>query len=687
MKSIQNRFTRIIAVTIFLFSLFGGGLPVSAQSPIPGNGAQPGVISAPDPAAGQGAGLRNAADFLPNNGEMPSPSQVFAFHPGQAQPTIALSDPNLVAGTQSLAAPGIAAAVNVDDSENSDPTGWAVYEHQTPAQVLSTAGSTLRAVDLYVENPNPPYALTATYVSNSGSYAKTWWLIVDVTPTALLNFAVANSARITSLKTFNDPSVGGSVKFFAVLISNTGADAKGWWFYQGQSIAQLTALWQANSARIVQVNDYMKGATKYYAAVMVDNTGANNRDWWWYVDATIGQLTNSINANNARLIDLDIDPATGNYNAVMTSCSSGCPLWWWYVGIATSDLLNITAQDGARIIDAQSTSGCGDRCWSFVLINNSNAITSRVGQMLRATDGTKGLYLKQVNGPVLASLLDGTIFEPASTIKVAVHLYTARQLQAGSVTETSSIAKFSPPVSGSCPGNVSNGSESILTADQEMMFHSDNTRTRELADYFGTANINLMLNSVGASHTAINHIIGCGGPPENQTTLDDLGVIYEGVANAILVNPTYRSYFFDHEAGKAQFKAEGYDWTGLWSTDIPNLINQEAPPGMPAAVKAQFRNRMELAYKAGSYKICPNGNCSTYKDHISIFGYVSIPTCSAPWSNQYVFGTYIYNSTSDLTSSQAFNATKAELLREQIHNGLATFASCAYNTYLPDILH
>ena len=206
---------------------------------------------------------------------------------------------------------------------------------------------------------------------------------MDVTPASLLSFVTTNNARITVLKAFDDPA--GSVRFYAVMISNTGADAKTWWFYQGQTISSLTALWQANNARITQINSYVKNGVTLYDAVMIANTGADARSWWWYVNATPADISTHLSANNARLIDLDIDPATGNYNVIMDSCSGGCPMWWWYVGIPTSNLLNIAGQDGARIIDANSIGGCGDRCWSFILINNSNAITSRVGEMLRST--------------------------------------------------------------------------------------------------------------------------------------------------------------------------------------------------------------------------------------------------------------------------------------------------------------
>ena len=137
-------------------------------------------------------------------------------------------------------------AAGVDDRENSDLTGWYVYEHQTLAQVRSTASSlSLRVVDLYVETTAVPNLFTTIYVSNAGSYAKTWDpladLQVDVDPTTLYNYAVTNNLRITVLKAFNDPAPTGSVRFYAVMIANTGVDYKNWWFYQGQSISSLSA--------------------------------------------------------------------------------------------------------------------------------------------------------------------------------------------------------------------------------------------------------------------------------------------------------------------------------------------------------------------------------------------------------------------------------------------------------------
>lgn len=67
-------------------------------------------------------------------------------------------------------------------------------------------------------------------------------------------------------------------------------------------------------------------------------------------------------------------------------------------------------------------------------------------------------------------------------------------------------------------------------------------------------------------------------------------------------------------------------------------------------------------------------------DDISISGYAQIPFCTATGSRKYVFGIFIYNSTSDASSSATFDATKAELLREPIQAGLA---SCFRQVYLP----
>ncbi len=642
MNSVRSIIVRVMLLMGMVFSAAGAGPAVRAQTP------QPVLSPENDP----------AAFMAPAPVRLPQPAAFGGSPQAALAPTV---------------------TIDSDDRYNTTVTGWAVYLHQSPTDVANTINTGLRPIDITVETFSPSYLFTVVYVANAGAYNKGFYWYYGVDETTLNNAISSGNARIISLKPYDIG--GGQIRFAAVLISNTGADATAWYWYYGQSTSSLSALWASNHARITRVTSYVSGGQTYYAAVMVDNQNANYRGWYWYVNQSPASVSSLISTTGARLVDLDRDSTTGNFNIVLDVCGTSCPMWWWYYGVDTSQLLNIALQNGARLIDATTYAGCSGTCWAFLLINNSNAITSRVGEMLRSrTDGSVGLYLKQVNGPVLANLMDTTSFEPASTIKAAVHLYALRSVQAGTTSMATQIPKYFPPASGSCPISTVNGTEDLTTADREMMWHSDNTRTLELTNYYGTANINQMLNSLGMTSTSINHIIGCGGPIPDVTTLDNLARLYEGVATATFVDATRRALFYSQMAGKAEFAAEGYDWTGLWSTDIPNIINAEAPVGMPQALKTAFRNKMELAYKAGNYKICTNINCSTYVDHISIFGHAQVPFCDTSGPRQYVFGEFIYNATSDANSSNAFTATKAELLREQIHAGLA---SCFHQVYLP----
>jgi hypothetical protein len=575
--------------------------------------------------------------------------------------------------------PAIAHAI--DDRENAEPTAWYVYSGQTPADIASTASSrNLRAVDIAVDTVSPAQTFTVTYVSNTGSYQKTWWFFVDIDAETLSTQMAALTARPIALKAYDNGL--GQIRFAVVAIANAGDDDKAWWWWYDQTEDSLIAAYQMLDARITQITSYTANGATRYAALMLSNTGPDARYWWWYINQSGDDVAANLYNNQARLVDLDRDPATGNFNVVMTGCSTDCPLWWWWFGTNDTQMLANAAQTGARIIDATTWPGCGSLCYAYVLINNSNPITSRVGQLLRnGTDGAKGLYLKEIGGPVLANLAENWTFEPASAIKVVAHAYAMYGVQAGSAHLTDAITRYQPPGGTTCPGNTVIGNEPLGTAMAEMMRHSDNTRTREIIDHFGVANINANALLLGMTDTSINHVLGCGGPIPNQTTLQDLGLLYEKVADGTLLDTTNRATFYSLMAGKAQYQLEGSDWTGLWSTDIPALITQEAPADMPAALTSAWRDQMNLAYQAGNYKIC-DATCASYVDHVAIAGWARIPYCGAGGfaAREYVFGLFINNSTSDTTSGDTFNATRAELLREQIRAGLA---SCAANPPAP----
>ena len=305
---------------------------------------------------------------LPNATPLPGGGTAYSFpaRPNEPATPPDRGAPGFVSSTFGLPLAPVDAS---DDRENTEPTTWYVYEHQTPSEILDMATTNnLRVVDLSVESTAGAGQFSAVYVANTQTYAKAWWILVGVTPADLLAFVGTNNARIVSQKVLADATPGGDTRHYAVMISNTGADAKTWSFWDGKTTAELTDLWQANNARLVQVNSYVKNGSTVYAAVMIANTGADARTWWWYVNATVPDISTNLTANNARLLDLDQDPTTGNYNVIMTSCSGGCPAWWWYVGVPTSSLISTVTGVGARLIDVNTTAGCGDQCWSILMI-------------------------------------------------------------------------------------------------------------------------------------------------------------------------------------------------------------------------------------------------------------------------------------------------------------------------------
>ena len=87
------------------------------------------------------------------------------------------------------------------------------------------------------------------------------------------------------------------------------------------------------------------------------------------IDIPLEALSSAIGENNARLVDMDIHPVTGNLNAITISCPSGCPYWWWYVNVPEDQVLDMANQHGARVIDVSDFPGCGSTCYDVILIS------------------------------------------------------------------------------------------------------------------------------------------------------------------------------------------------------------------------------------------------------------------------------------------------------------------------------
>ena len=165
----------------------------------------------------------------------------------------------------------------------------------------------------------------------------------------------------------------------------------------------------------------------------------------------------------------------------------------------------------------------------------------------------------------------------------------------------------------------------------------------------------------------------------NTLTLVDAGKLYEGVANGSLLDGAHREAFYAAD-GRQGLRFQRH----LGS--VSQIIDQEAPPAMTAAQKQAFRDRIRLSYKAGGYTSAWAAAATHARSTARSPASRRFPFCSsakllAP--RQYVFGIFIDKADNAAAADTAFNTTKAELLREQVAEALATWSTCAFQQQLP----
>lgn len=321
------------------------------------------------------------------------------------------------------------------------------------------------------------------------------------------------------------------------------------------------------------------------------------------------------------------------------------------------------------------------------LLHDKNPQTKRIGKiLLDRTKGDVGLYLKRVDGPVLAALNENLVFEPASAIKALLHLHAMRQVDNQSVVRGSVVtlnrqipwftnsSRQDDPATGTderkdgCPADSGAATEALSDSLRQMMMASDNRRTQAIRVFFGEANINATAQAAGMTHTSYNHRDGCASGADaaiaepNHLTLADAGRLYEGVARGTLLGESARASFYSLMAGGA---------SSAVLTNIQTIVNQEAPPGMSNALKQSFMSKVETRFKPGSYGL-PSGN------YRAIAGWVRLPWRRIGSQNspgrQFVYGIFVARAPDGEDASAALNAAMVELLREQIRESLAKWA-------------
>ena len=594
-----------------------------------------------------------------------------------------------------------------DDHSTNVPTGWWTYTGVTADQVstyLNQNGARLTEIEVYsVTNGVPRFSVRM--VKNSGAYAVPgWWWYYGLTYAQVSSYVNANNGRLIEIEPYD--AGGGVIRYAVVMVSNTGSAARAWTYLMGVSSAQITDHINNTGHRMIDIDSYTEGGVKKYTAAFVANTGADAKSWQWWINQTPASIASKVASFKGRIVKLERQ-SNGTYNFIqVNNTGTNASAWWYQYGFASmADLNNYSLQVASRPIDITTYVSNGVRRYDAVFIDNANASTRRMRDVLGKTfldangNPTKGIfesYLKQVNGSVKVDLNSTRRAETASALKSLHLLHSMKQVQLGLDTLPSAFTYYEYDANGSnaCPDPSKETAANkrtnynFETGLDEMMRISDNRTTRgTVIRYGGFTPFNTTATNSGLSGTTMRHNIGCAywnfttskyDPTNrrNDTTAADLARIYEGVWNSTLLTNT--------NSARTEFLESANPSSGV-SAALQTIINDEAAKLGKSAIAAQFGSLVRSWSKGGSYGTClpdSNGACGTQVIIRSGTGLIRFPVyvSGVQTYRDYAFGRLIsdtpvscWGCADDTAYSNAYSNGANELYRDEIREALKTW--------------
>jgi hypothetical protein len=577
-----------------------------------------------------------------------------------------------------------------DDHSTQTATAWWWYFGQSASSVGALVNQNhARLTQVRVEDPSVP-TFAVTMVANSGDYASGWWWYFGQSASSVGALLTQNNARLISLDPYQTSA---GLRFAVVMVPNTGAQGRAWWWYFGQSASSVGALLTQNNARLTALRPYTDNGQRLFAVIMVDNTGVASKNWQWWINQSPSDVTSHTNDvnNPMRMTELAPDPL-GGFDVVLEA-AEGEP-WYWYFGVSPATIGSNVSSHGTRLIDLSSYVVNGTRQYTEVELGNTNpgqapvnAESSRV-QALADASGWAGGY----HGAYFVSSVPGSTpvvavnsnfrYEPASSIKVLYLLYTLRQGVPMNAPLTYYWTDSNPPNPNACPADVPETAANAHTttfgtALAAMMQQSNNVYTRAFAIHWGLPAVQAMAASLGMPSTHLNQpFIGCGfrgvaGGVRNELTLADAARLYAAVSNGTALPAPARATFFNTLLGGPASASDPWG----------QVVTQEAAAQGKSAIVSQFLAQLNVRSKGGSYGICL-ATCNPYKDDLSLTGWVSIPFKSGGvvLPRTYEFGDFVNdliltcsNCTASNNALNNLSGTAAEAARSTIRQALATW--------------
>ncbi|OQX67509.1 MAG: hypothetical protein B6A08_14935 [Sorangiineae bacterium NIC37A_2] len=555
----------------------------------------------------------------------------------------------------------------VDGWHNTTPTQWAFRTGQTSAQVNALINSGFRLVSLQVQSASP-LLFTVAAVQNTGSHAQTSSWIHGATAYQLEVTTASQNLRIVDVHAYQTAA---GTRFAAIMVPNTGANAKNWWWAHGKTPEELGEIASANGARPIDLQSYIEDGVKKYTAVFIENSGADGKAWWWYFDRTSPQVDAIVNFTGGCLTSINPTPEE-NFDVLLLPCEG--TFWEWWNGFNEAEVNARAEAMGTRVFDVKYL---GPNRFVSLHIENSDAEAIRLRSRLRGSSprGELGFMVKRVGGPIERSMNVDYAYDPASSIKTLIAVHALRGMEHAAFTLNTPINMYDPG-NVDCPQNATllSTQESMGDAIWHMQVLSDNYRTRAFMDLFSKPVLEQFGRDLGMQKI---HIVDYPGCPTfaNRWSLRDALRLYEGIMDgSIFVQSSSRDALF------SRMPADGGSASALDA--LKNIVIEEGTAlGRTSSQINAFNNMLRAHYKVGHHyyphvyipPLIDLGDIS----NASISGIARIPSCngSAMVYRDYVWGAFVHNAT-HIEGRDALFGSQAEPLRLSIRDALTTAASC-----------
>jgi D-alanyl-D-alanine carboxypeptidase len=378
-------------------------------------------------------------------------------------------------GTTDLSEAYAGDAAASDDRFQTTRTDWWVSSKVDAATLAQrVADNNARLTSLTVDAGSSPVTFTATMVRNTGAYARSWWWYVGQTAAQVNTLTTNNHARLITAEKY---WTGSDWRYAVVMVANPTSTPWGWWDGDATYINTQAS---NHNFRIIRLQSYVASGAKRFVAVMVTNTGLTAVPWWgWRYNVALGNVGQYLSANNATLLDIRRND-DGTFDILMARRPPGAWQIWW-LGQELPGLLDRAAINGARLITLQSFVGGGKTLYVGVLTANLDPRTQaqqilKAGTDALAAHGATGA-VAQLSDPVFGTISASSGVADRSTsipVDPAAHFRIASLSKAFVATlvlklEAQGKLKITDSVERWLPGLVPNGADITLT---QLLNHS-----------------------------------------------------------------------------------------------------------------------------------------------------------------------------------------------------------------------